>query len=677
MADPTSDTEQPDDFEDTPSGWASRWKAELETSDKELQSWHKAGEEVEKRYRCEDVLPKEDEPARWELFTANVENQRRQLYAQVPKVTVSRRFMDADDDDARVAAVMMERLLNTDIERASDTFAQALGHAVDDRLLPGLGAKRVRYETGPIQVLPGKPAMTRVDPATGAVVEIAPAVPDVETKPLEDACVDYVHWRDFRWSPCRTWEEVRWVAFGCDMSRRQLVKRFGEEIGRAVPLKNRRPGSEDGPTAQPWGRARVWEVWSKEDDRQVFWWAEGYPTILDRKQDPLGLENFFPCCQPLLSLATSSTLVPRPPYVLAQDLYREINNLTGRIRELQESVVVRGVYDKAFQELGTLLSGGKSGELIPVEMWAKFMERGGFAGAFQMLPLADMVAAMDKLRDLRSEDVAMLMQVTGDSDLVRGQQLENGTPGEAAVKARFASLRGQSLQDKVAEFAAGTLRLRAEIISKHFDVATIVARSNILMTTDAPRAERAARLIKERLFWLRIEVKPEAVGMADFAAIKSERLEVVQAIGEFVQATLPVAQTMPGSMPFLLKVLRWAVASLKGSQEIEGVIDSAVDAATEQAKQPQQAQGGPPPDMSKLMAEQAKQRTVQAKSQADLAKVDAELRADLARSQADVQAEEAKQRAQTVWNAVEERNRKLAATEVPVRPPPAAPFGGL
>ena len=42
--------------------------------------------------------------------------------------------------------------------------------------------------------------------------------------------VDYVHWQDFGHTWAKTWQEVRAVWRIVPMSRKELIKRFGEEI---------------------------------------------------------------------------------------------------------------------------------------------------------------------------------------------------------------------------------------------------------------------------------------------------------------------------------------------------------------------------------------------------------------------------------------------------------------
>lgn len=653
-AEPTEQTQ----FPDTPEGWASRWRLELSAARNELEKWHRQGGEVVKQFRDERDGKAEDE-TRWNLFSANVLTQQATLYGQTPKVSVSRRFADASDDVARVAAEMLERLLNNDIEKDSDTFAQALQYALEDRLLPGFGLVRVRYEVDTEKVK-GTPAILD---ETGA--ELAPAVPEAERVSYECVETDYVHWRDVLWSPARVWHEVRWLAFRAQMSREQLVERF-PETGKAVPLSKQPAKDEDGKDAPtPWARAEVWEVWDKETER-VFWYVEGHPSVLDSREDPLGLEGFWPCPRPLLANSTTTSLVPRPDYVLAQDLYREVNELSSRIHLLVDAVRAAGVYDQTAGALQQLLDGTKRNVLIPVSNWALLAEKGGLRGVIDWMPLEQVVGAITALRDYRREVVDALHQVTGMADIMRGQASTPGTTAtEQAVKARFGSVRLQRLQDEVARFASDVQRLKSEVIAKHFRPESIIAASNVEHTPDAALAQEAVDLLKDRLSHYRIEVKPEAVSLTDFAALKSERMEVVQALASFLTAAAPAAQAMPGSVPFLLELLQATVAGLRGSSTLEGVLDRAIAQAQQQAAQPKGQQAPDP----KLQAQQLK-------GQQDMAKLDKELQNDVIRTQVEVQADaqrEANQREQNVMEAAQKAQLGAATRAMQPQKPGGMP----
>lgn len=633
------DAAQQQDFEDSPQGWAKRWQAELKAARASVEKWHEQGAKINKRFRDERES-RDNGDTRWNLFTSTVETKLATLYGQTPKVSVSRRFSDAADDAARVAATMLERALNSDIEKDSDTFAQALQYALEDRLLPGLGLVRVRY-VAEFETVPPVPA--QVDPVTGMV--LAPEVPATERKTYECVETDYVHWRDFLWSPSRVWHEARWIAFRAEMSRAELVRRFGEEVGRAVPLNAKgRAGEDDGTEKKPtpWDRAEVWEVWDKET-RTVYWYVEGYPAILDSKPDPLGLQGFWPCPRPLLANVTTSTTVPRPDFVLAQDFYDEIDLVSTRITLLERAIRVAGVYDKSNDGVKRLLSETGQNELIPVDNWAAFAEKGAMRGAVDWLPLEQVSTALTALRDYRRELVDALYQVTGMADVMRGASDPRETAAAQGIKARFGSVRLQRLQDEVARFASDVQRLKAEIISKHYDAATLVAASNVERTPDAPLAGQAVELVKSRLAEYRVEVKPEAVSLTDFAALKAERLEVIGGISTFLQAAAPLAQAVPGSMPYLLQILQWSVAGLKGGSGIESVLDQAIAAAQ---KAPPPGQDGQQQPDGKLLAQQLK-------GQQELAKVQAESQARMQEIAAEVQADEMRERNQMTYNVRE------------------------
>lgn len=655
-----------DKFADTPEGWASRWSVEMDAAKDDTKKWHTRGAKVVKRYLDERDSDKNGK-RRLNLFHADTETKRAMLYGQLPKASVGRKYGDPDDDEARVASEMLERLLNCDIERNSDTFATALRNALKDWLLPGAGFLRQRY-VAEFETVPAQEAM--LHPVTGQ--ELAPAVPETQRKTTEDVNHDYVHWKDARWSPCRTWDELRWIAFRAHMARTELVKRFGEEVGKQVPLNTKKTGrGDDVQKSDPWSRADVWEIWSKEG-KEVFWWVEGYGKILDRKPDTLGLDNFWPCPYPLLANLTTDRLMPTPDFSIAQDQYDGIDNLYDRICLLEDAVAVRGAYNKASGDLTALLDTSGQNELIPVDNWALFAEKGGIKGQVDWFPLDMVAAALDKLTQKLSDKIVLLQQVSGVADLMRGASQVSETATAQKIKANFGSIRSRDMQDEFARFASDAQRIKAEIIAKHFDPETILKRSNMERSADAELAQQAVQLIKSDFSAYRIEVKPEAVNMADMASLKQERTEFMQGVSTFFQAMVPLVQAMPGTTPMMLQMIRWAMVGFKGSSTIEGVLDRAIAQSEQQAQQPKP----PPPPDPKIVAAQMKsqadmqktqmtgqlnQQKAQLDMQAEMARTQATLQADLTRIDAETQAEVSKQAAQATFNIQEEHAKHKSA----------------
>lgn len=679
-----------DSYDDTPTGLASLWKVELDAAVKWLTPFHEKAEKIEKRYR--DERQGEGVPTgqrRWNLYPSNVQTQEAMMYGKTPKSSVNRKFQDPDDDDARIAAEALERLLNSDIARPVDTYARALGRALKDRRLVGLGQARVYYRPT-FKTVASQPAkQSEPDPQTGETKELSPEVPEHEAIDNEEVEIGFVYWRDQLWSPCRVHEEMRWWGQKVPMDRKQLRKRFDAPVGGLgddtkklvmgdlVPLNSKKGEGTDPAQDDPWGRADVWEIWSKER-KCVYWYVEGFDRILDWKEDPLGLDGFWPFGEPLGANLHNGTTIPQPDFELARDLYNQVDTLTTRIDSLVSSVKVTGVYDAAMGESLRKMPSSSVSELIPVENWALHAERGGIKGRIDWFPLDQVVATIDKLREMRTEAVSAVYQITGMADITRGQQVENGTPGEASIKARFASVRMQQLQEEFAKFASELLRLKAEVIAKHFQPNTIIERSNIMRTKDAARAQQAVALLQSRYADYRIEVKSDALAAEDFEAKQYEAGQAVQALAGFLTAASPLATSMPNSMPFLLEMLQAAMANYRWfSSRAEGTLDRAIAEAQRTAQQaqmqPQQQQQQPDP---KVQAQQLRLVGDSQKAKADMQKEQFKLQADLARQQAETQAKASQEANQRIENVAEAR-AKHSIVHGGMLPPFEAGPGGI
>ena len=336
----------------------------------------------------------------------------------------------------------------------------------------------------------------------------------------------------------------------------------------------------------------------------------------------------------MIANPTTAKLIPTPDYYLAQDIYDEIDTVSTRITLLEQCISVRGLYDRNNEGIKRLIGEAALNELIGVDAWAAFAEKGGIKGAIDWLPLEMIVAALDKLREYRTELIGLLYQITGMSDIMRGQAANQSTATEQAIKARFASVRVQSMQDEFARFCSDTQKIKAEIIAKHFQPETIIERSNVLRTPDAQMAQGAVQLIKSPERNFRVTVNPDSISLQDYAALKQERFEWLQAVSQFFQIAQPIAQAMPGAMPFLLQIAQWTMAGLKGSNEIEGVFDQAIEAAKQALMQPP-----PPPQPDpKLEAAKVKAQAEGTKAKIGLVQTVADAHAGMQETAMDLQA---------------------------------------
>jgi hypothetical protein len=571
----------------TPSGWHKYWASELQAAHKRVKKWHKDGHRIEARYQDRrgeqaNTSRSEGEPvaSRVNLFHANVKTLQDMLYGAAPKVDVDRANKDYNDDDARVASLMWDRLLNVPLEESGSDFNSALHFCIENRLLPGLGIARVRYDYQAFE--------EEVPPILGYTedgekVELAEGYTD-EIIEDEFAPIDYVHWDDFRWGWAKTWKEVPWIAFRTYVKKSDAEKRFDKSVVKEMKFTNKTFGNvsekrlTSDEVADAWDRAEIWEIWDKER-RMVFWWSPEPQKILDKKEDTLELDGFWPTPEPMLANTTTSLLLPQPDFKLAMNLYNQIDNLQNRIDTITEACRVVGVYNKSADGVVRIFQEGVENDLIPVEGWSQFKEGGGLEGAIEWVPIKEIAEVLDKLVQQRTDAMQLLYEVTGMSEIMRGANGPDRETAEASSgKRQFASVRVQGLQNEIARFASDLIALRAEVISKHFSPETIIARSNISMTPDASLAGQAVQLMKnwKEMKW-RFKIQPESMALIDYAARKADRVEFLGALSQFLTAAMPLAQAEPNSKGPILQILKWTMAGFRGSKEIEGVMDRAID----------------------------------------------------------------------------------------------------
>ena len=608
----TASIETKKDYSKTPAGQYKYYCEELGSAQKRLSKWHKSADKINKKFLGKGTHAEEGGGGfKLNMFNSNITTLQSMLYGQTPKIDVSRRFTDQNDDIARVAAETMDRMLNLDIQQNGKEVDSILQSALSDRLIVGLGCARARYEID-TEIVDGE-----------------------ETLISESAPTEYYHWGDVLWGWARNWAEMPWLAYRSYITKDEAADRFGDKVADKLQYKQQKPSTSDENADDPdmgsaWMKAEVWEIWDKSE-RKVIWVCIGYDKVLDTKPDPLGLQNFFPSPPFLIANPTTSLYMPTPDYELAQDLYNQIDNLQSRIAVITEAVKVVGVYDSSSESIKNMLTSGTDNQLIPVDNWAMFGEKNGLSGQIDWMPLGDIVNALDKLRELRSDAIGLLQQVTGMSDIMRGElgSSYEGV-GQSQMKAKFGSVRVQALQDHFAKFATDLFQIKAEIIARHFSPQTIAQKSNMQNSIDVDLLPQAIALIKDyESSQVRVSIRPESVAMVDYAQLKSERTEYINALSMFMQSATPLMEQDPATKPFLLQLLQWGLAGFKGASEIESVIDNAIE-ATEQA-----AKDAPDkPDPAKQAAEMAMQQE-QMKQQGEMQKIQAKAQSDMQLRQQD------------------------------------------
>jgi hypothetical protein len=637
---------------------AKRWKNELKQAKREDEAWCKRGKKIVKRYR--DDRTQSFTSKRYNVLWSNIQTMLPALYGRTPRAQVERRWKDKDPV-ARTAATILERALQYEIDNNSD-FDHSIKLAVMDRLLPGRGVNWVRFETKSVETINegmeesyGEES-ERMPEAEGVEMYGAPPEKNIETTP-----VDYVYWEDFRCTPARTWEEVTWCARRVYMSKEEVVKRFGEEF-KDINLTHIPQGLDDmlksgfnKSDAEAMKKAEIWEIWCKTSE-YVYWVAEGEDKLLDHKYNPYGLDNFWPLPKPLYATQTTDTLVPVPDYVLYQDQADEIDKLTNRIALLIEALKVVGVYDASQAGIQRMLTEGFDNQLIPVDSWAAFSEKGGVKGTIDFLPLDQTVMALQQCYQAREQAKQVVYDVTGLSDIIRGSSVASETATAQQIKGQYASMRLKRMQMDVAVFASELLRIKAQLMCDLYSPENLIQMSGIMGTDDAQFAEQAIQLMKsEPARNFRIEVASDSLVEMDEAAEKQSRTEFMTAFGMTMRDALPMVQQAPEMAPLIGEVLQFVVRTFKGGRSLEAALETTI----EKMNAPKEPQGPSPEQQQAEAMQQMEQAKMQQMQQVEQAKMQQAQQMEQMKSQMTAQLEQFK--AQQAFQL--EQMRQQAETE--------------
>ena len=610
--------------------------------DKEFAKWEGRVEKILKRYRDERTTTTAQ--SHYNILWANVQTLKAATFSRMPKPDVSRRFKD-NDPVARVASMLLERALDFEITHTTD-FQESLTSCVYDRFLGGRGTSWVRYE----------PIIETDDTFISEDEEESDSIS--EYLDIEQAPVDYVHWRDFGHSSGRTWDEVNCVWRKVYMTRKMLKERFPEEsfgdLWKQIPLDASPDDTRTKMTEGVTKRALIYEVWDRES-KCVYWISKSMGKILDEREDPLQLEEFFPCPKPLYATLTNESIVPVPDFTLYQDQANELDVLADRIKGLVDALKVRGFYDAANADLGRLFTEGDNNTLIPVKNYAAFAEKGGIGGSVQFVDLSPIANALNLAYVAMGQVKQQIYDITGISDIIRGASVASETATAQQIKGQYATLRLKTYQDEVAMFASSILRIKAQIICQHFQPETIlkIGGAELLSDTDKQMVPQAIELLKNNpMRTFRVEVATDSMLYADEAQEKADRVEFLSATSQFIEKAVQGAQAVPELTPLLMDLLKFGVTGFRVGRTLEGEFDTFAD--KEKERQAQASLNPPPPT-----PEQIKAQTEAQKMQVESQKMQSEIQLEQMRMQLEAQKLEFEK-----WKAELDNNTKVVIAEI-------------
>lgn len=495
-----------------------RWLKVIDTYDREFKRWSTRCEKIIKIY-TERRRTEGTEVRRMSLLWSNVSVLQPAIYAKMPQPNVARRFKD-DDPVARVASEMVERAIHYTFDDAD--FDGVMRSVRDDYLLVGRGTAWVRYdaEFSPLTGEDGNPLNKQGAPLNDGEEQ-------GEQLEGEHVCWDYVNWRDFGHNVARTWQEVTTVWRKVYMDRAQGRKRFGEKFD-AVELDHKvgdDTETRNTESQQP-AKATVYEIWDRPSNKVIFL-AKGSKELLEETKPYLSFKDFFPCPKPVYATLETASLIPVPDYVFYQDQAEEVDDLTARIGALIDQLKVAGFYPAAATDASEAIQQiamkGVENVLIPIPNWNQFKEGGGAGGMIEWWPVDQVIKVLEGSFKARKELIDDIYQITGISDIVRGETDPRETKGAQQIKGQWASVRIRDRLAAMGAFAGQASKLTGEIISEQFQPQTLMDMTNIKLPT---QAQLDAQALQQQIAAKIAEAQQQRAMMAQQAAQQPQPMGV-------------------------------------------------------------------------------------------------------------------------------------------------------
>lgn len=602
------------------------WLKMIENAEKTFNPWQESCDKIAADYANLKKLATARTDREFQMFYANLEVLKPSIYARAPQPVVVQRFKDKDKAVARKAGEIVERSLisSFDAEKVHDTLKRVR----DDLALTGRGTPWLRYE--------------------------------VYEKPAEGVkeCVRYewVHRRDFLHEPARFWPEVGWVARRSWLTEEKGKARF-KEAWKEISYENAKDTADDYKVEL---KAQVWELWHREKNL-VVWLHPNASEVLDIAPPHLNLEGFFPCPKPAFGTCENDSLIPVPDACFYKDQLEEINELTARISALSESLRLAGFYPAGAEDLGTAIETAiqqmNQGEnrriLVPLAGFSNFGGGGNLKDSIVWLPVVEVANTIVALVSLRKQLIDDVYQISGISDIMRGQTEASETLGAQQLKSQYGSIRIKDSQGEMIRLADAMLNISGEIMAENFAPATLLAMSQTELPKQADVLEQHNRealaqiqklhqqaaappqegqpppdpmqleqakqgivakaqeeiakvVTVEKVFgFLRdqktrpfvLMVATDSTIQPDENAEKQARSEFGQAFAQITGALAPLIQASPETAPFAGEMLKFMLAPFRVGRQMDQAIDDFVEQMTEKAKQP------PPPNPEAMKAE--------------------------------------------------------------------------
>lgn len=533
-----------------------KWLDRITSAEKKWDTYHDLIKEIREYYKNEKHKNKQN------VFWSSIETLKPFIYFKPPVPYVERKskFNNPVED---AACKILEKALVHNLE--AQDFDGVIKYARNDYLLSGLGLTVEKYV----------PTFEKVMQE----VVTPDAVMNEEVEILTDAKVEttYIDPKNLL-CDCNhvaVWEDCQWVAQIIEMTKQEVIDQFGEQIASKILEPGMSQEEElDRPT-------KVYRIWDKKDNRIIYLSKEVKDEFLRVDDDVLKIAGFYPFPKPVFATLANDGLIPVPDYSEIKCQLDELDGVNNRMRLTMQALKVSGAYDGSFPELANLLD--KDVTLIQVSDFEKVREKGGIEGFVGFMPIGQYIDALAALAERRAQLIQAIYEITGVSDIMRGNSDPSETATAVTKKTNFGTLRNQDRQNDFQRYLTDVLKIKAEIICEMLTPELLAQYAEPETPQEVLMA--AIELLKtDKIRNLTLGIETDTSFMQDEQADKT--LNAVKVIQEMITAAFQTVSVQPALLPLYKQMIDSVVVTLPNTRQFSAAIDEAIGRIEAELAQP-------------------------------------------------------------------------------------------
>jgi len=456
-----------DDTKKLANQWLSRIKEEQHKHKKFRDRAKKALEiyENDLSFTNDDELDKKKK-VYFPVFRSVVDVQLGALTSKMPQARLTKEF---EMQQQSQLCEKLEKAVNYFIEKGN--MQSEVYQSAEDYLTAGVGGMKVVYDATYIE----QPKTIQAADAYG-VLQTYELEETEEVLQSETLVAERFTWKGFGWQPGNErWTDVDW----CYWENTFTVSEFEDKWG-VTPSK-----VADGKKGENTDTVTVYEIWDKSEEERLFI-CDCHDDVLDRDENPLNTDYFYPCAEPMWFGLADDELTPCPEFHFWDALHTRIQQLSEREGNLIKRYKDLNFYDEnAFKE-AVQIEDAIDGDNLPIDLKA-YQVGDGVPDIRKLFMAKDNTTTGTTLAMVKeniSEGLSRIYQITGIGDIMQAASDPNETATAQNLKHSWGSARLSAKRFCIENHIRGTIEVMTNTMVKTFEPESIAMAAGEMLTPE-------------------------------------------------------------------------------------------------------------------------------------------------------------------------------------------------